>query len=68
MKKVILMLAAVIFLASCSSSVAPEATPAADSTCVKTDTVCAATCESTVVTATAVSVDNATAAATTTVK
>lgn len=67
MKKVILMLAAVIFLASCSSSVAPEATPATDSTCVKTDTACAAKCDSTTVTtATAVSVE--TAVATTTVK
>ena len=46
MKKVILMSALVVLLASCSSSVAPEATPAVDSTCVKTDTACTVKCDS----------------------
>lgn len=65
MKKVILMSAFVVLLASCSSSVAPEATPAVDSTCVKTDTACVAKCDST---ATVTATVAATVAPTTTVK
>lgn len=46
MKKVILLSALVLALASCSAPAPEVAAPAADSTCVKADTACAAVCDS----------------------
>lgn len=47
MKKVILLSAFVLALASCSAPATEEvAAPAADSTCVKADTACVVACDS----------------------
>lgn len=47
MKKVILLSAFIVALASCSAPATEEvAAPAADSTCVIADTACAAVCDS----------------------